>query len=118
MGVFEEFVVKAKDGFDVAAKKTGEIISVQKLRLSIASIKSEISKNYEAIGRLQYESVKNGVDNAEAIASLADSVEQKLAEIENIEGQIAECTNKKNCPVCGAKNENNAAFCNKCGEKL
>lgn len=116
MGMFEDIVVKAKDGFDIATKKTGEVISVQKMKLSIASINSSISKDYEAVGRLQVDSVKNGTDNSEAIAQIVAEIDKKKAEIEKLEEEISESTNKKNCARCGAKNDAEAAFCNKCGD--
>lgn len=118
MGAFEDFLTKAKDGFDIAAKKTGEVITVQKLKLSIASINSDIDKKYESIGRLYADSVKNNTDNTDTINSLLAEIEEKLEEIEKIEKEISEATNKKACAVCGAKNGTDAAFCSRCGAEL
>ncbi|OJU15402.1 MAG: hypothetical protein BGN88_07785, partial [Clostridiales bacterium 43-6] len=110
--------VKAKDVFDVAAKKTGAMISIQKLRVNVAKLNSQISKSYEALGRLVYDSKKSEENVDEAVAALIAEIEQKYEEIADIEVKIAITKGKAFCPSCLTENDNAATFCSKCGEKL
>ncbi len=118
MSRFDDFLAKAKDGFDVAAKKTGEVITVQKLKLSISSIKGEIDKKYESIGRMYADTVKNNNDYTDAINSLIEEIDEKQEEIKALEKEIGEVTNKSICGSCGFKNPSESAFCSKCGSPL
>ncbi len=118
MGFFEDTAVKAKDVFDSAVKKTGEAFSVQKTKLNIASITSQISKEYETLGRLYHDSVKNKADNAVTINAVIGEIEEKQAQIAKLEEEIAAAKNMAVCPACGAKNLNGSQFCSKCGKKL
>ena len=46
MGMVEDTVVKAKEAFDVAAKKTNEVIALQKLKVSASAVNSQMTKAY------------------------------------------------------------------------
>ena len=51
------------NAFDSAVKFTGDKVSEQKLRFRISSLKSEISKDYETLGRMYHDNLKNGTEN-------------------------------------------------------
>ena len=51
MSFIDDTVVAAKEWFDVASKKTSEAVGIQKLRIAIAKKRSELSKEYETLGR-------------------------------------------------------------------
>ena len=51
MGFFEDAVVKAKEYYDVAAKKTGEVVSIQKLKFKASQVNSKLSKDF-FLGRI------------------------------------------------------------------
>ena len=110
MGFFEEAIVKVKEVYDVAAKKTSEVVSVQKLKLKATQVNSQLSKDFETLGRLYYENVKESDATPEYI-ELFDSIDSKFDELEQIENEII-------CSNCGAKNVETAAFCNNCGAEL
>ncbi|MBQ4155244.1 MAG: zinc ribbon domain-containing protein [Clostridia bacterium] len=117
MGFFEEAIVKAKEVYDVAAKKTSEVVSVQKLKLKATQVNSQLSKDFETLGRLYYEKVKESGENIEYV-ELFDSIDSKFDELEQIEDEINEQKKTKTCSNCGAKNSETAAFCNNCGTQL
>ena len=138
MGIIEDTAVKAKDAFDVVAKKTGEVLSIQKLKYNIACINSQLSKDYETLGRLYFEQLTaekcekcEDADSAEETAQNAQSNEKNDA-IEELKTAIIEKKEKIKqmedmldaqkkvliCPVCSAKNPAESAFCSKCGTKL
>ena len=47
MANFDEVTEKAKEIFDGVSQKTGEFVSVQKMRITAGDIKAKISKLYK-----------------------------------------------------------------------
>ena len=117
MGFFEDAASTAKEVFDVAAKKTNEVVTVQKLRYKVSQTNSKLSKDFETLGRLYFEKVKESGDYSE-YKEIIESIDEKFALIEDYEDQIAIAKNSSICSKCGGKNPKNAAFCSKCGAKL
>ncbi len=118
MGFFEEAVVKAKDLYDVAAKKTGEVVSVQKLKLKATQVNSQLSKDFETLGRLYYESAKESGEEVTDYAEIIGSIDAKFDELDSIECEINETKQTKVCSACGAKCADTASFCANCGQQL
>ena len=120
MGILEETAVKAKDAFDVVAKKTGEVWSVQKVKFNIASVNSQLSKDFETLGRICFEAFDS--DEAkldeESVAELKASIKEKLEKIKEYEDQLDAQKKVVICPDCGAKCPVEAVFCSKCGKRL
>ena len=52
MGLFEDVVVNAKEAVNAVGKKAGQMVDISKLRLSAADLNNEISKRFEALGRV------------------------------------------------------------------
>lgn len=118
MATFDDVVERAKDIFSEAGKKTGDFVSIQKLRVNIADLSNRISKLYRELGKLTYEASKNGTDNTIAIDTIIVEIEQKDNELNILKSKINEMKNKKTCPSCGKANSEDAVFCSYCGEKL
>ncbi|MBQ7129288.1 MAG: zinc ribbon domain-containing protein [Clostridia bacterium] len=118
MGLFEETVVKAKDAFDVAAKKTNEVISIQKLKISAARVESQISKDYEILGRMFFDEKANDEELSESYKTVIEGIKDSREELEAIKAQIDEQKRTKKCTKCGAKNSDTSKYCGECGEKL
>lgn len=118
MGLFEDTVVKAKDVFDVAAKKTNEVISLQKLKIKVSQTNSLLANDFEALGRIFYEKSKNSDEISSEYKELFESIDQKFRELESLEEEIDAQKKTKVCKGCGHKNPTEAEFCNKCGNKL
>lgn len=120
MGILEETAVKAKDAFDVVAKKTGEVWSVQKVKFNIASVNSQLSKDFETLGRICFEAFDS--DEAkldeESVAELKASIKEKLEKIKEYEDRLDAQKKVVICPDCGAKCPVEAVFCSKCGKRL
>ena len=116
MSIFDETVVKAKEVLDIAGKKTNDIISVQKIKMSIASLKSQLSKMYEALGRLCCD---NGTETPSVnMLELMSEIEERIAEVKSLEKKLAALRGEKICTTCGTKNTSESLYCNKCGSKL
>lgn len=113
-----EIFDKAKEVFDVACKKTGEVVSAGKQRFDIATMESRLEKAYNALGKACYkEFCEKGTENEEIKAAVAD-ITAKIAEIDEAKKELAQLKNKRICPKCSMAIEKTSVFCNYCGEKL
>lgn len=113
MAIFDDVVVNAKSAATVVSKKAGEIFDLSKLRISLASLRSELSKQYQALG----EAVYNG-EPAEEIEAIKEEIAAVKQNIEDIENVLASAKNTVTCPACGEKLNKNALYCSTCGTAL
>lgn len=118
MDFFEEAVVAAKDTFNAVCKKTEEVVSVQKIKINIASMESKLAKDYEALGRYCLESVLSDENADEQAKNIAEDIVNKKAEIEKAKQELYAAQGKAVCPSCGNKVEDKAKFCSSCGQNL
>ena len=118
MEFFDNAVDKAKDALNIAYKKTGEVVNTQKQKFDAASLKNKCCKDYEALGKIYFELVKDKEDNTDNVQALVDALKEKLARIDEINAEIQNAKNKRVCPSCGAFIDNNSIYCNNCGIKL
>lgn len=118
MGFFEDTVVKAKDVFDVAAKKTNEIVEVQKLKINLSKVNSELSKDFETLGRLAFENITESDEIKEEYKPIVESIKESMKKIDDIQAQIDEQKKIKICKECNTANTENALYCSNCGKKL
>lgn len=118
MGVFEDVVINARAAATNVGKKAERLVDISKLRLNAAEINGDITKKYEALGRLVYDSVKADAKPeklAEEYIAEIDGLYQRLDEVNE---KINALRNKTACPVCGTQNADDALFCSQCGVKL
>lgn len=118
MATFEDAVAKTKEYFDVARKKTGEFVDLQKLKINAATLRNEINKDFESIGRMFYDGQRQNVDNSDAIKTVVADVDGKYKELSEIEDKIREAKGGNFCQSCGTQNSDDASFCRNCGKKL
>ncbi len=88
MDFFENAVNKAKDVFDVACKKTGEVVNTGKQKLDIATLENKVSKDFEKLGRVYFEQIKDLEDLDEKTVKLKTAILEKLAEINKIKEEM------------------------------
>ena len=103
MGFFEEIADKAKNAAQIVGKNAGNLVDTSKLKLHAADLKSDINKNYEALGKLVYESQKNQTDAAGAIGEGVAAIDELYEQLEAVEAQLLKLSNKTICPKCGEK---------------
>ncbi|MCI8497627.1 MAG: zinc ribbon domain-containing protein [Clostridiales bacterium] len=118
MDVFEEVAVRIKTVAGCAGKKASEMVEVQKLKMAAAQIESEIKSKYEILGKLTYNSEKEGKCAKEASRAIAEDIEQMQAQLAVIRDKIYRLKNIVCCPNCRAINSSDAVFCNKCGTRI
>ena len=118
MDFLDNAVSKAKEVFDVAYKKTEVAVNTGKQKFDLASMENKLSKDYEKLGIIYYNTIKDADVSDEKIKELKIAIEEKLEKIEKIKADINEVKNKRFCPECGVAIDKNAAFCSSCGAKL
>lgn len=118
MGFLDDAITKTKEVFDVACKKTDEVVTVEKQKFNIASLKSKREKDYADLGKIYYELAKDSTDLSDEARNLVDAITEKNEEITRLHEDIQNIKNKRVCPKCNANIDINSSFCNSCGTKL
>ena len=121
MDFLDSAVDKAKEVFDVAKKKTGEVVSTEKRKLDISIIKAKLDKDFIKLGKLCFEKLKEAEQLEGAEAELFDSISKKNAEIEKLSKEIEDIKEEKNdnkCASCGAVLAQKYSYCPHCGIKI
>ncbi len=119
MNSIDNALNKAKDVFDVACKKTGEAVTVQKQKFDISSLKNQCDKDFCKLGKIYFDAIKtNDKFDSQQIFDLVNSIKEKQGKIEDLEKEILEAKNKRICPNCNASIEASSVYCNSCGTKV
>lgn len=118
MDFFDNAVNKAKEAIDVACKKTNEVVNTQKQKLDVAALENKRAKDFELLGMLYYESIKNCGSEDKKINDIVSEINSKNEKIKKLKEEINSAKNKRICPKCGAAVEECSNYCNACGEKL
>lgn len=111
MGTFDSFLNTAKNAAATVGRKASTAIST-------AEVQNKRNRAYENIGRLYYETCKNGTDHTDEIALLIEAVDNYTDDLERIQSEENSLRNDVICTVCGCKNSAGANFCSNCSEKL
>lgn len=119
MDFFNKLTKKAKEAYEGASQKTGELAKEAKLRMKMNENKSAINSLYQEIGKKVYEKhVKSEtIDIKTELEEECTKIDVLSAEIETCLKQIRELKDKKQCPKCFKEIELEAKFCNYCGAK-
>lgn len=118
MGIFEDLMAGAKNVVDYAGKKTDDVVELSKLKYQSSQLSNELRSLYEKLGCAVYSMMKSEYDNNELIDSLASEIEEVKNALQEINEKIADKKELKLCPACGAKNDKEAFYCMKCGNRL
>ncbi len=113
---FDNAFDKAKNAFEVAYKKTGEVVNTEKIKFNITSLKSKKDKLFAKLGKEYYNDIKNG--NTGNYVEIFDEIEEINEKIEELSNEIDYAKNKKFCPSCGKAIDESAVFCSFCGAKV
>lgn len=118
MDFFDNAVNKAKEALDIACKKTGEVVTTSKQKFDVATIESKRSKDFEALGKIYFDMIKDEeIENFE-IKNLVLEIKYKTEKIDELKEEINNAKNKRTCPVCKATIDKFSIYCNVCGAKL
>jgi len=119
MDLFNKLTQKAKETYEEASKKTGELAKEAKLKMKMNENKSEINSLYQEIGKKVYEKhVLSGEINIKTdLEEECTKIDILSTEIETCLNQIRELKDKKQCPKCFNEIDLDANYCNHCGAK-
>jgi len=113
----DKFFTEIKNTADKVAKKSGELYELSKAKLSMASVKSEISTNFKVLGELVYLSQKNVTEtDAQKIEETIAKIDVLYERLEELLQSAAALKNEKLCTSCGKSNPLSSAFCSECGK--
>lgn len=118
MGLFEDAVITAKGAVDLAGKKTGEIVELSKLRISLAEIEGKIKNLYESLGRSVYNAAKTETDATDLVKEKSEQIDTLLADLAALKEKVSSIREEKKCASCGTLNPQDANYCKKCGSQL
>lgn len=97
------------------AQKTGDMVEISKLNMSISQEKDKIARIYSDIGKAVYEQYKSG--NDVGFADKCDIISEHERKIEELQQKILEIKNVKKCSSCGTEVSVDTAFCPQCGAR-
>ena len=83
-----------------------------RMQYEIRKKKQELDDAYKTLGKRYYEENKDSADDEITL------IRETLAEIEDMEIQVAGLKGGRRCPKCGAVVPMDSGYCNKCGAKL
>lgn len=118
MDFFDNAINKAKDVIDTASKKTGEFVNTQKQKFDVSSIENKRAKDFEILGEIYYNKIKDTEIDDSNVAELVAAVTEKNEKIKQLKEEIIAAKNKRICPSCGAAIETTSNYCSACGIKL
>lgn len=101
-----------------AAKKSGEMVEITKINMSIGSEEDKIEKLKLAIGKKVFESYTAGTKiSIDDFQDLCKEVADRNETIKELKIKIMDVKDLRLCSSCGVEIEKTVQFCNKCGAK-
>ena len=113
-------VVAKKTGevADVVAKKTEQTVEVTKIKNQIRTMERNNERDLTDIGKMIYESYKNGEEVDAKFVELCVAIKEREEEMAKLDKDVAELKGKDVCPECKCHVEADAVYCPKCGAKV
>jgi len=118
MDFLDNAIIKAKETIEVVSKKTSEIVTTEKQKFDVSSLKSKLQKDYARLGRYFYVNLKDDIELGSEAQAIVEEISNKIATIEKLNDEIANAKAKRICPACKSAIPGNSVFCNICGEKI
>ena len=118
MGFLDDAINKTKEVLDVACKKTTEVVTVEKQKFVLASLRTKREKDFADLGKIYFELIKDNEDINDKTRNLVDAINEKTEEIYRINEEIQYIKSNRICYNCGASVSENSVYCNNCGIKF
>ncbi len=118
MALWEDIAKSAKDAAAYTVKKTEELTSIAKIKMSIRSEENNLDKCFSEIGSMYYAYQRQGEDHTSEIAALLMEADQVKEKIKCLRDSLAKLQKSVICPGCSAQVTTEYDFCPLCGVKL
>lgn len=118
MDFLDNALYKAKEAIDVVSKKTGDIVTTQKQKFDIASLENKRSKEFQKLGEVYFNLIKDSEIENENIKNSVESIIRMDNEIYRLRDELNTVKFQKVCPFCKTNISKTAVYCSSCGAKL
>ena len=118
MSMWDDYFNSFKDITGTVIERTGKLVDVSRLRLTSAEISKEITRRYEALGRVVYDSAKAGTDISGLVTECVRSIDALYGRLDSVNSRVADLRDKKYCSSCGAVVDKESLFCSRCGSRV
>ena len=118
MGILDDVVINAKSAAEAVSKKASQLMDASKLRISAAELSAGISKQYEALGQLVYETCREKLSGDEELSVILSEIDELKEQHAAVTKELNDKQNKVVCPTCGKRSPNTVQYCSNCGTKL
>lgn len=117
MTLLDNITKKVTETARAAARKSGDLVEVTKLYMSIGAEEDKIDKVYVQIGKVVYERYTEGKAIDEELKILCEEIKGYMDNISDMKQKIFELKKIKYCPACDTELDIEAAYCFRCGAK-
>ena len=118
MAIMGNLGKKLGDFASSTAKKSGEMIEITKLNMSINSEEDGIKKTCIEIGNYCFGLFEQGPFQDERLNDFCAQIKARKEKIEQLKEKINEVKGISICPNCGAEVQKGTQFCGSCGNKM
>ncbi|MBR3909524.1 MAG: zinc ribbon domain-containing protein [Clostridia bacterium] len=108
----------AKETFEIVSKKTSDIVTTQKQKFDIASLESKRLKDFQKLGEIYFNQIKDCEIADEKTQAIVESIIRKDNEIFRLKDELNAAVYKKVCPNCNSNISKTAVYCSSCGAKM
>ena len=115
---FDDLKKTFTDAAEVVTKKTGDFVSIQKLRGQIYSLEHSVDKKYQELGAVVFDEYSKGETINDESAIVCEEISQINANIAELREELASKNGCTVCPVCEAEVPSESLFCMKCGAQM
>lgn len=116
--LFEDLGKRIGETAEVVASKAGEAIEIERLKGQIRDFSRENAVDLMEIGKMVYDSFKNGEEVGEDAEALCEAIKERKESIAEYEKKISLIKGSTECSGCGKMVAHGMSFCPYCGEKV
>ena len=124
-GIWQKVCAGAAVTGDYAVRTAGNVgeaaqsvFNSSKISVKMLDVKSDIEILYKEIGKIIYAAHSNEEPAQEELEAMLSVLDDKFAELAELEESLRNASLRKKCEACGKSNPRGNEFCASCGEKL